>query len=322
MIRTPSIRTVPFSDIEFVALLARALRMSKSETGRPMAEVAELLAAARRGSMRLGPAVVYEVGGNPYAVVAGIQSAGAAALYLLSTVSPDAQASDCRHCLELARQSAADHGCKLHEVLLDPEDSRERRWHEPLRRAGFCFLTRLVYLTRRISSIQPLPIDQPKEHWISFCPGSEPLFLRCLEESYIETLDCPELTGIRTTAEVLAGHRAAGEFDPAFWKLAMREGQAVGVLLLNRLRGGDSTEITYLGVAQTHRRTGVASALVRMAEALSREASANQMALAVDARNAPARRLYARCGFEEVQFRDVWIATCAQVTTESDVGNS
>jgi ribosomal protein S18 acetylase RimI-like enzyme len=68
-------------------------------------------------------------------------------------------------------------------------------------------------------------------------------------------------------------------------------------------------EIVYMGVAQVARGTGVANALLFQAAQIAGQRGARSLALAVDHRNAPARRLYARWGFAEFGVRDAWIAT-------------
>ena len=58
------------------------------------------------------------------------------------------------------------------------------------------------------------------------------LFERTLLRSYDGTRDCPEVNGVRTIAEIIAGHRAQGKHDPDRWWLAFAEDQPVGVLLV------------------------------------------------------------------------------------------
>jgi GNAT superfamily N-acetyltransferase len=125
----------------------------------------------------------------------------------------------------------------------------------------------------------------------------------------VESLDCPELTGLRPIAEVLAGHRATGLFDSSLWWVARRGEEPVGVMLLNRIPDVEALEVVYMGVAQAARGTGVADGLLDQAVAAAKQAGASTLALAVDQRNTPARRLYTRWGFTETGARDAWIAT-------------
>ena len=122
-------------------------------------------------------------------------------------------------------------------------------------------------------------------------------------------MDCPELAGLRSTREVLAGHRARAGFDPALWWVAQRGGMAVGVLLLNRIESQAAVEIEYLGVTQSSRGTGVADALLERTVLEAGRHDANFVTLAVDKRNVPARRMYARWNFAETFTRDAFIAS-------------
>ena len=317
---TADLCTIHIDDPAFLSMLHFILRVTPNADGEPAAEVADLWATARRGDVRLSPIFAHKDAEYVEAAVATVSSPGAASLLLLSPPSTKIPPDKLALCLKSARMCVLDCGDKLTEVLLDSADRLERGWHEPLRQAGFCFLTNLIYLFRPVDAAMVEPALPTGVSWLNYTARDETMFLRALEESYVGTLDCPELTGIRTTAEVLAGHRAAGEFDPALWTLAMRGGEPVGVVLVNPLRNRTATEITYLGVAQTVRGTGVAHALTAHAIVQSRKVSAKTVALAVDVRNTPARRLYARWGFQRLGEREVWIAASAQVPVNSEVG--
>lgn len=313
-------RTIPIGDPAFLASLHVALRVTPTAAGGLTAEVADLWETARRGDVELSPIFACGDAGRLQAAVVTVHSPGATSLLLLSAVGPEVPLVQLAQCLHVAKTYSLARGDRLIEVLLDSTTAWEDRWHRPLTQTGFQFLTSLFYLSRQLDAVVAEPSLPADLTWLSYTPENEPLFLRALEDSYAQTLDCPELTGIRTTAEVLAGHRAAGEFDPALWTLAMRGGKPVGVGLLTPLRQRAATEITYLGVAQTARGTGVADALTAHAIAQSREVNAKVVALAVDVRNVPARRLYARWGFQRFQQRDVWIAASAQVLAKTEVG--
>lgn len=317
MTNTGTVRCIAVDQPDFIPALNLALRSPYPPDSSPVSEAADLLTAMREGRLLLSPAFVH----GSHCVVLNVQAAGAAALLLLSTVPPHTPTAGMTECLHHAVAFARSGGCKLLEVLLDPEDAAESLWHGPLRSSGFHFLTRLVYLFQQNFTTQKEPIHPRDVTWVEFGAHSAELFASALEQSYSGTMDCPELTGIRSTAEVLAGHRATGEFDPSLWWVALRGNRPVGVLLLNRLRGG-AAEITYLGVAQVARRSGVADALVERAMQLCRQRSVTMLALAVDHRNTPAQRLYARWGFQTFQNRAAWIAACAQVAVGTDVGNS
>lgn len=126
--------------------------------------------------------------------------------------------------------------------------------------------------------------------------------MRVLEESYVDTRDCPGLAGMRRTEDVLDGHFALGP-RPRFWLVARKEGVAHGVCLMNASPDAASAELVYLGVARSARGSGIARALLLeglRACALGRVAL---VSLAVDELNDPARRLYSAAGFKKVSAR-------------------
>ena len=242
-----------------------------------------------------------------------LQSPGAAALVYAS----DPQECDLKACatqavLETLRDAAWGRSIRLLEVLLEANASALER---PLEGAGFRYLTQLLYL-QRYSHQTDLPTRcEASLTWVSYTPQKAPLFCEALEASYVQSLDCPELTGLRTTADVLAGHRASGVFDPSLWWVAKRDNRPVGVLLLSRLPTRSGLEIVYVGVAQPARGTRVANALLSRAVDAMRETGVRCLTLAVDARNTPARRMYRRWGFEQTAGRHAWIASPTQVRT-------
>jgi len=182
---------------------------------------------------------------------------------------------------------------------------------EAAHKAGFRRITRLAYMSH------PLPVRARRANLrsdlrvITRCDCGEEVFERALADSYAQSLDCPELTGLRRPREILASHRATGDYDPALWHVALQGNEPVGLLLLTRLSRQRAMELVYLGVAQLSRGAGVASTLLHSGLDRLGGVSANTLALAVDVRNTPARRFYDAWGFCVTGFREAWIATPA-----------
>lgn len=150
--------------------------------------------------------------------------------------------------------------------------------------------------------------------------------MQALDDSYIDTLDCPELCGLRTSRDVLESHRAVGQQDDRLWWLVF-EGEvggnlagqpARGCVLLNATRESDAVELVYLGLGPRlrgrglsrtlmelalrtvweHRRTlGLAPELVDSGSHRSPMNLTGGVTCAVDTRNTPALALYERLGF-------------------------
>ena len=139
-------------------------------------------------------------------------------------------------------------------------------------------------------------------------PADPALFHETVRQTYESTLDCPELNGARDVADVLAGHRGGGRFDPARWFLALSDGRPVGVLILMESAETAEWETSYVGVVPEARRRGVGRELMGKAVAEARAAGASALTLSVDARNRPARELYRGLGFELFDRREVFLA--------------
>lgn len=133
----------------------------------------------------------------------------------------------------------------------------------------------------------------------------EDLLARTSEDS----LDCPGLSAMRDPADVLEGHLAASSHDASAWHVAWRHGAPVGVALLSVHSDARNVELVYLGLVPGARGSGLGTALLDLAlrdAAMRRHAP---VSLAVDVRNSPATRMYARAGFVPVRRREAWVAS-------------
>lgn len=129
--------------------------------------------------------------------------------------------------------------------------------------------------------------------------------LKALRASYVDTLDCPELCGLREAEDILESHVATGQHSPATWWLVEEGGEPGGCCLLTRT-DERSAELVYLGLGPGLRGRGLAMPLLRLG--LGRLGGAvREVRCAVDERNGPAMRLYARAGFAAVGSRAAWV---------------
>ena len=268
----------------------------------------DLLESESAGELRLRPVVgAYQHNILRVAVV-GVESPGASNLLLIPfELDGQFELEGGLLALRRARELSGNYGILLSQVI-GPD--RESKWDVILQEAGYIRLTDLVYMTRsacyesRNSSQRRLGRDQ---RWVTYSAEAEPLFCEAIGRTYVQSMDCPELTNVRTVQQSLSSHRAVGVFDPATWFVLADGDQPQGVMLLSKVRREPVMEIVYMGVSQLARGSGVADLL--MDQAL-RTATANttNLILAVDARNEPAKCLYARWGFVEIARRAAWIA--------------
>jgi ribosomal protein S18 acetylase RimI-like enzyme len=196
-------------------------------------------------------------------------------------------------------------GVKLVQALLAPE---EEDLAAPLVRHGFARITDLWYLYHHRST--PLcGTDAPARLTFRAFSEADPLlFQETLLRTYEGTLDCPELSGVRSGEEVLAGHRAQGVFDPQRWLLALEEDRPVGVLLLTELPETGEWDVAYMGVVPEARRRGFGRELLLHGLAEARAAGVERVVLSVDMRNGPAWQLYRSVGFQPSDRRGVYLA--------------
>ncbi len=184
--------------------------------------------------------------------------------------------------------------------------------------AGFMHVGDLTYLRRTAdsSSVVPPPklgdgVELRTFASVEAAEGrgaAEKVFGAALEASYEQTLDCPELCGLRSISDVLDSHRSTGQFDPRLWwvilgapaGVALTTRKPLGCLLLNPCKDQQTIELVYIGLAMEARGKGWARPVLLHGISLASQGRRSyEVACAVDDRNLPARNLYASLGFRE-----------------------
>ena len=194
---------------------AQALRLLFSETGLddPGEKTRETLAAARRGELALAELWLAEQDGRPAGAGFFTEQPGRVAFIWPPGVSSDASSpTEIQDALLSAiRGRSSERGIAIGQVILEPEDRENRRAFE---RNGFPHLTDLHYMLCPADAA--LPASPPEAlDTEAFDPAANfERFARVLQRTYIETLDCPELDGLRTPEEALAAHQGTGRFEP------------------------------------------------------------------------------------------------------------
>ncbi len=185
----------------------------------------------------------------------------------------------------------------LAQALLE---SHEKAVRQAFVHAGFRDVGTLAYMRRvvpkagELAKVESWPSDITLRNWRQ---GDDALLGAALERSYEATLDCPELCGLRETADVIASHRGTGTFDPKLWWIVMLDGKPEGAMLFNPSPDQGSIELVYIGLSPALRGRGLGRLLVTHGLAHlcgRREAWIN---CAVDRRNVPAMKLYDEAGF-------------------------
>jgi mycothiol synthase len=194
----------------------------------------------------------------------------------------------------------ARHGAQnvqLAQVLLDPADAASHRLYES---GAFGSVAQLIYLQvapRRRAAPPVLPAGL---RWVAYGPDTHERFSQTIGRTYHQSLDCPHLNGLREMEDVLAGHKASGDFDPRLWTLLCDGDTPLGALLLAPMQPADTIELVYLGLVSEARGRGLGDLMMRQALAATAAHGAGRLSLAVDANNSPALKLYYRHGMQRV----------------------
>ena len=201
--------------------------------------------------------------------------------------------------IESAIAQANQRGVRIVHALKDLDHSPETH---ALLQAGFAYATDLQYLFCDVAAIPP-PQPDSFLHFDSWSDEQDGRFAQIVERTYINSLDCPRIEGVRSIEEVLAGYRAVGVFDPARWLLVSIADATtgtfvdIGCLLLADQPTSDQFELVYMGVVPEHRGKSWGSEIVRQALWRASIAGRKRIVLAVDSANHPATRMYAAAGF-------------------------
>ena len=196
---------------------------------------------------------------------------------------------------------------KVAQALLD--ESAPKHGAADLTGGGMPRVTELLYLERGTERPLDVAPGVPALDWASFGAGVEAEFRAVLQATYIDSLDMPELEGIRSLDDILASHRAAGRFVASRWQLGRVRGEpgAAAILLLSEALDRDTWEVAYLGLTPAARGRGLGRAVLAHALELA-AAHVPRLELAVDVRNHPANRLYRAVDFTPFDTRAVHLA--------------
>ena len=257
-------------------------------------------------------------GGKAAAAVLVIPGPGRTAVVFMSPVD---RRSDVALHAAVARAAVAplDGGrFAMVQCLLEPGEAVKGR---VLEAAGFRFLAELVHMhrsVRRVADPGPLTVGGRALVETRWSEAARPAFAGAIGATYVDTLDCPGLLGLREMDDIIAGHMASGRFKPKLWSvwhdLGGGEGGGVGgepaaVLLVSGSVQHGGHELVYLGVAERYRGRGLGRRLVEEALHRVHADGGGELHLAVDRRNTPAVRLYREAGFRNADRKTAYIFT-------------
>ncbi len=217
--------------------------------------------------------------------------------------------------IDQACRTAHELNVDLSQALVDPQDTRQL---EAFSNGGMTRLASLTYLERPLARLAlpeapTFPPDVRIETWDS---QRRDELIATLERTYLDTLDCPALAGLRRGEDILEGHLHSGTFEPALWTVLRfvdgpNAGAPAGVCLLNSsppiaadADAPGTIELVYFGLIPAARGRRLGAPLLAHAMSLLRGRRETAMVLAVDDRNGPALRIYRDAGFRS-RFRRI-----------------
>lgn len=190
---------------------------------------------------------------------------------------------------------------RLAEVIGHADDLRgmDALIHHGFRPAG-----PLLFFRHELETV-PKAVSEAR--FIPYPEVDSETFAETLEATYQETADLPELSGVRTRDEVMAGYRESPLFRSSNWFLAEVDKRPAGVLMLTEIEPLEGWDLTYVGIVPEMRRRGLGRALVSKALEHVAQAGGSWLEVAVDARNRPGVQLYASTGFHATFERQVFL---------------
>ncbi len=262
-------------------------------------QIAAALESAESGELSLDGLLLARRKDRPVGVMFTIlQTEGIASLWPPEVAQGEnADVADALMQTGIERLSEA--GVSIMQAIVECDEFSGR---QILTRNGLPYLTDLVFMERPLNQSLPDAAD-PELEFVTYQDETHDRFVNLLRESYRATFDCPELDGVRTAEQALAGHRATGEFDPEFWRLFRLDGRDVGVLLISAHSAQQAWELVYMGVVPEAR--GVSLGRRMLTATIPRLCTENfrTIFLAVDTRNRYALNAYERLGFVTVATR-------------------
>ncbi len=251
------------------------------------------------------------------ASVLAVPHPGRTAMMFATHPSSSADVDRIGRLIDHACTQLGEEGIHLVQALLDVNETTSQ---ETYRAGGFFELGTLSYMQRRLSpNAKHEEPDWPEGVTVqTYTDSHRDDLITILDASYEETLDCPGLTGLRNTSDILEGHLSTHEFDPELWTLFYVDGCPSGALLLNPAPAQNTVELVYIGLAKAARGRGLSRLLLRNGYLKLAGRKEHTITLAVDEQNSPALNLYKKEGFTRVFRRVAFVRSLRNLPAENE----
>lgn len=296
------VRTEPAAREEALALLFAELPDYEAD-----AQVRQLLSAESRGELSLDGLLSVAASGRVVGVILYVMQADQCAYFwppAVAAPAPDADVLVDALYAELSRRVKLEQAW-IAQCLLAPNAVSERH---ALERNGFLHLADLDYLSRRLSDPLPAMGERLDFDTVPFEPAqNRDRFAGVIERTYVGSLDCPGLDGVRSGAEAITSHSATGVFMPEQWSIYRAGDQDIGVMILADHPDQDAWELVYMGIVPEARGRGFGKGMLHQGIEQAQLGGRESLLLAVDSRNRFARRVYDELGFSLLERRSVHV---------------
>ncbi|MEX0876734.1 MAG: GNAT family N-acetyltransferase, partial [Phycisphaerales bacterium] len=204
----------------------------------------------------------------------------------------------------------------LAQALMEPRHAWARK---ACSEAGMIFVGQLDYMRKPITMKDLTPgqePDWPKGVTVRPITTLDPdapdtdfnSLIDALNGSYEQTLDCPELCGLRSMPDVVESHKSTGDYNPNRWLLIFKDNRPAGCCLLSHCPLSRGAELVYLGLAPTVRGLGLGRRVLEYAIRRMGPVDIREVTCAVDNRNTPAIGIYESLGFTRFDARVGFVA--------------
>ena len=196
-------------------------------------------------------------------------------------------------------------GTCLAQALVTPEELLEM---QALEEAGLRRIAVLKYMEATLGRRERRPVELPEGcRTRAYREEDEALIGELLARTYVDTLDCPGLVGLRGESDILEGHKHSGIYRPEWWTLLFEGETPIGVCLVNESKTDRTAELVYLGIVPEVRGRGLGRLLLARSLSVIAENAVKKVVLAVDESNAPAYDMYRGAGFNDTIRRHAFV---------------
>lgn len=239
---------------------------------------------------------------------------GRTAMVFVSPPEPGSGIQLAAQVIQSALSGLGEAGICLAQALVTPEEIREMKALEAGGLHKIAILTYMQFTTgRKDRRKAELPDGFRFGH---FQTTDRTMIEQLLAHTYIDTLDCPGLVGLRRMEDIVDGHMKSGTFKPEWWTILFQGERPVGASLVNEARDANSAELVYLGIIPELRGRGLGRSLLTQSIAKVAESTMKTVVLAVDEANAPALEMYRSSGFRRTIRRHAFVSRVDQTVPE------